>query len=446
MTLLLSFSLLCCVGNDPESVLSHELSVSAQRLEVLELQAELASSTLQRELNRSGKASVGVAMAAAQESDLTAKLRSEQLRLSRLRSVAKHFGEAGPASLVFSVPGFESHPQLVAVSRLVLQAEPQHWERPAISSPRLRRGLSNSQVWRESLQRTREPAEAECARREVAVAEAEERLAKLEQSGVWVTRNLVPRVRLTSIESQPTGLQSSADAIVDVRTMQREYLLKLRPSRSLFAKWRVRDAGKMSAGFEWPAYDAPATTTVSPADPGGPIRVWGSPTWAQLEAATEAALLRFRSAETRHSRASRGIAKMISTSSQTPDTLSHAKVDANACQVRLRKAEYRLTLALRDVYEHGLVENQRKLAQRAMEVFREHADAEPLVRLGSLQYSSCLKQVKQTPVRTDADYKTWKNRADALARLGRAESWLLLTDRRRQVSQRKLDVLSHLAE
>ena len=446
MTLLLSISLLCCAGDGFESILSHELSVAAQRLEVLELQAGLAGSKLQHELDRSGATSVGVAMAAAQESDLAAKVRSEQLRVLRMRSVAKHFNESGPASLVFSVPGFESHPQLVAVSRLVLQCDPQRWNPAAIGPLSLQRGLSNSQVWREALQRTREPAEAERARREVMVAEAEERLAKLEQTGVWVTRKLVPRIRLTSRDNQPAELRFSADAIVDVRTMQHEYLLQLRPYRSQFAQWRLRDEDTGSARFEWPQYDAPDKVVTSPVDPGGQIRVWGSPTWAQLESATEAALLRFRSAEARHSRATRSVAKTVSTASQTSGTLSAAKVDASACQIRLRKAEYRLTLALRDVYADGSVENQRKLVERAMDVFREHADAAALVRMGSLQHATCLEQVRQAQVHDHADYKLWKNQADALARLGRAESWLRSTEGRRMVSQRKLDVLSRLAK
>lgn len=446
MTLLLSFSLLCCVGDGSESILSHELSVSAQRLEVLELQVELAGSKLQRELDRSGDTSVGVAMAAAQESDLAAKVRSERLRVSRLRAVAKQFSEAGPASLVFSVPGFESHPQLVAVSRLVLQCDPRHWKSSAFGSPSQRQGLSNSQVWREALQRMREPGEAEQARREIVVAEAEERLARLEQAGVWVTRKLVPKVRLTSGDNQSGELWLSADAIVDARMMQREYLLKLRPYRSQFAQWRVGAEDKRSAEFEWPRYDASEKAAVSPVDPGGQIRVWGSPTWAQLESATEAALLRFRSAEAGHIRATRSVARSDSTVSRSSGTQSDAMVDANACQVRLRKAEYRLTLALRDVYEDGSVENQRKLAERAMDVFRVHADTEALVRLGSMQHATCLEQVNQTQVRDDADYKAWKPRADALARLGRAESWLRATGRRRQVSQQKLDVLSRLAE
>ena len=181
--------------------------------------------------------------------------------------------------------------------------------------------------------------------------------------------------------------------------------------------------------------------------PGGPIRVWGSPTWQQLDAATETALLRFRSAEARQRRLSRGSnLRQVSTTASNSDDLQAEQEAATACQVRLRKAEYLLTLALRNVYKSSSPDDQQNLRQRAMDVFREHANSDALLRVGTLRQAKFLEQMIAAQVRYESDRSVWKSWADARVRLGRAESWVRSIKQQQRVSQSKLDVLARLGD
>ncbi len=153
-------SLALCFDTQPAQLLTHELAVATERCSLLEREVELGELAIAAAQRDKNAKPATVAIAAARQGNTVAKLQAQRAQLKALQSLARVNQKTKPSALVFAVPGFSTHSQLVPISRLLIDTK-------SLSQPFLldsptsvkRQGLRNSEAWTESLRRSTDSGE-----------------------------------------------------------------------------------------------------------------------------------------------------------------------------------------------------------------------------------------------------------------------------------------------